>query len=113
MTAFRRGEVILVPFEYTDRSGTKWRPAIVISSDAYDTTTPDLVIASVTGNLRAIPHPGDHLLHDWKAAGLLRPSLTQTKLATIEASMVGGRLDSLSQPDMQALGQGIRVALQL
>jgi mRNA interferase MazF len=113
MTTYRRGEVVLVPFDFTNRSGIKWRPAVVISGDRYNRQTPDLVIASITGNLQAIPHPGDHALVDWRAAGLLRPSLAQTKLATVEASLVGRKLGRLSRADLAAFEQGLRDALNL
>ena len=111
MTAYRRGDVVLVPFDFTDRSGTKWRPAVVVSSDHYNRATPDLLIASITGNLKAIAHPGDHLLVEWQEAGLLKPSLAQTKLATVEAPLIRRKLGTLSSSDMAALDRGLRVAL--
>ena len=64
MTAYRRGDVVLVPFDFTDRSGSKWRPAVIVSGQRYNRQTPDVLIASITGNLRAMPHPGDHRLGD-------------------------------------------------
>jgi len=113
MIALRRGDVVLVPFDFTDRSGTKWRPAVIVSSDRYNQQTPDLLIASITGNSRAVPHPGDYLLQDWQSAGLLKPSLVQTKLATIEASLVGRTLGRLSAVDLAAFEQGLRKTLGL
>lgn len=47
------------------------------------------MIASITSNLQAIRHPGDHLLVSWREAGLLRPSLVQAKIATVEAAIIG------------------------
>ena len=113
MTSYRRGDVVLVPFDFTDRSGSKWRPAVVISGNRYNRETPDVLIASITGNLRAIPHPGDHQLAGWQSAGLLRPSLVQTKLTTIEASLVGRKLGRLTTADMTALERGLNEALAL
>jgi mRNA interferase MazF len=113
MTAYRRGDVVLVPFDFTDRSGTKWRPAVVVSSDSYNAGTPDVLIASITSNLGAISHPGDRRLTDWQAAGLLKPSLAQTKLATIASSLVGRRLGALSPADLAAFDQGLSSALDL
>lgn len=113
MTSLRRGDVVLVPFDSTDRSGAKWRPAVVVSSDRYNQETPDVLIASVTGNLRAIRHPGDHAVADWQAAGLLRPSLVQAKLATVEASIIGRRLGALSPADLAAFDRGLEEALGL
>ncbi|MGI8550400.1 MAG: type II toxin-antitoxin system PemK/MazF family toxin [Dehalococcoidia bacterium] len=113
MTPFHRGDVVLVPFDFTDRSGSKWRPAVVVSSDRYNQSTPDVLLASITGNLTAIPHPGDRRIMSWRAAGLLRPSLAQAKLATVEASMIGRRLGVLEEHDMVALQDGLREALYL
>lgn len=113
MTSYRRGDVVLVPIDLTDRSGSKLRPAVVVSGNHYNRQTPDLIIASITGSLHAIPHPGDRSLDDWQAEGLLRPALAQTKLTTIEASMVRRKLSTLTTSDMEALDRGLRDALEL
>ena len=34
-TGYRFGEVVLVPFPFTDQSGIKKRPAVIVSSAAY------------------------------------------------------------------------------
>ena len=113
MTSYRRGDIVLVPFDFTDRSGSKWRPAVVISSDRYNRETPDVVIASITANLHAIPHPGDQRIAEWRLAGLLKPSLAQIKLATIESSIISRKIGSLAEGDMNALERGLREALEL
>lgn len=113
MTAWRRGDVVLVPFDFTDRSGSKWRPAVVISSDRYNREAPDVLIASITSNLSAIRHPGDHVVGDWQAAALLRPSLLQTKIATVDSSMIGRKLGELSPTDLAAFERGFAEALGL
>jgi hypothetical protein len=59
------------------------------------------------------PHPGDHPIRDWRRAGLLRASLLQTKLATVETSVLGKRLGQLSASDLAAFDRGVREALQL
>jgi mRNA interferase MazF len=113
MTACRKGDVVMVPFGFTDQSGSKWRPAVVVSTDRYNQQTPDVVIASITGNLSAVPHPGDHRLSDWRDAGLLRPSLAQAKLATVESTVIGRKLGALTDADLAALERGLREALGL
>jgi mRNA interferase MazF len=113
MITSHRGDVVLVPFDFTDRSGRKWRPAVIVSSDQYNQQTPDVLIASITGNLNAIAHPGDHRLNEWQAAGLLKPSLAQAKLATIESALIRRRLGSLTETDLMAFVRGLREALAL
>jgi len=44
MTNSEFGGIVLVPFPFTDQSTIKKRPAVVISSTAYNTERPDLII---------------------------------------------------------------------
>lgn len=110
---YRRGDVVLVSMDFTDRSGSKVRPAIIVSSDAYNRTSPDVLIASITSNLDALPHPGDHLILKWSEAGLLKPSLAQAKLATVEAPIIRRKLGELAPEDLEAFSRGLREALGL
>lgn len=108
---YRRGDVVLVPMDFTDRSASKVRPAVVISSEEYNRTSPDVLIASITSNRNALPHPGDHRIREWKAAGLLKPSLAQTKLATVEAPVIRRKLGELAAEDLETFDAGLREAL--
>lgn len=50
---FQRGEIVLVPFPFTDLSTAKVRPAIVVSGSLYQSVERDLVLAAVTSNVAA------------------------------------------------------------
>ena len=50
---FRRGDVVLVPFPFSDLSTTKVRPAVVVSSALYHATEPDLLLAALTSKIAA------------------------------------------------------------
>ena len=112
-TTWRRGDVVLVPVGFTDQSGAKRHPAVIVSGEEHNDRSPDVMIASITSNPLAIRHPGDHAIRDWQAAGLLRPSLMQTKIATVEAAIIDRRLGHLSRHDLGALDRGLREALAL
>jgi mRNA interferase MazF len=71
------------------------------------------MIASITSNLLAIRHPGDHVIRDWQEAGLLRPSSAQARIATVEPAIIDRRLGWLSRDDLAALYRGLREALGL
>ena len=111
--SYRRGDVVLVRIDFTDGSGGKWRPAVIVSTNTYNDHSPDILIASITSNLAALPHPGDCILKDWQLAGLIKESLAQTKLATVEASVIGRSLGALSPADLSTLSSGLREALGL
>jgi mRNA-degrading endonuclease toxin of MazEF toxin-antitoxin module len=99
--------------DFTDGSGSKVRPAVVVSSDEYNRISPDVLIASISSNLNALPHPGDHRIRRWADVGLLKPSLAQTKLATVEASVIRRKLGQLDAEDLEAIPAGLREALGL
>jgi mRNA interferase MazF len=52
MTDYDFGDIILVSFPFTDQTATKRRPAVIISSAAYNRQRPDLIIMAITSRLR-------------------------------------------------------------
>jgi mRNA interferase MazF len=46
------GDIVLVSFPFTDQSAAKKRPAVIISSPAYNDAQPDLIIMAVTSQMR-------------------------------------------------------------
>lgn len=102
-TAYSFGDVVLVPFPFTDQSGVKKRPALVVSSQPYNDERHDIVILAVTSRPRPALAFGEILLADWQGAGLLKPSVCKPVFATIEKTLVIRRLGLLAPPDRQAL----------
>lgn len=47
MIACNRGDVVLVGFVFSDESGRKLRPAVVISSAAYNRAREELVVSAI------------------------------------------------------------------
>ena len=52
-TRYKRGDIVLVPFPFTDLSSSKRRPALVTSPDAFNDQMQDLVAAAITSQLAA------------------------------------------------------------
>ena len=50
-----QGEIVLIPFPYTDLSTARRRPVVVISRDAYNLATTDMVVVGMTSNLTVSP----------------------------------------------------------
>jgi mRNA interferase MazF len=112
MTGYRRGDVVLVGFVYSDESGKKLRPAVIISSLAYHRGRREVIVAAITSNVSR-RHYGDHLIGDWTGAGLLFPSLVTGIVRTIAGTMIDRKLGSMAKPDMDAVDSELRRALDL
>ncbi len=112
MTAYNRSDVVLVSFVFSDESGKKVRPAVVISSAAYSRSRQEVVIAAITSNIRRRLF-GDHLIADWEGAGLLFPSLVTGIFRTVKRTMVDRKLGTMPKPDMEAIDLKLRHSLGL
>lgn len=111
MTIYERGEVILVPFPFSERLAAKRRPALIISSNDYNASCEDLLIAQITSRVDVRPRPGDYNLTAWKEAGLLAPSLVRARIATINKSLVIRRLGHLLENDLEAVTAALAIAV--
>ena len=45
-----QGDILLVPVPFTDLSAHKQRPVVVVSNDAYNRQTTDIVVVAMTSN---------------------------------------------------------------
>ena len=50
-TAYSFGDVVLVPFPFTDHTASKKRPAVVVSADPYHQRRADVTLMAVTSQV--------------------------------------------------------------
>jgi len=112
MTDYSRGDVVLVGFVFSDETGERRRPAVIVSSEAYHKSRQEAIIAAITSRTDRIL-AGDHLITNWQGAGLLFPSVATGIIRTIKQSMITRRLATMSQADMEAIDDNLRAALSL
>jgi mRNA interferase MazF len=113
LPSYARGDVILVEIAFSGAVGRKRRPAVVISTDAFSSRGIKLIVAAITSNLSPPFRPGDTLLADWSAAGLLKPSAVRGVVATIDKTDVIRKLGALPVGDLAAVERGIAEILGL
>jgi mRNA interferase MazF len=107
MSTLNFGDIVLVPFPFTNQASSKQRPAVVVSNAAYNNSKPDVVLMAVTSQFRPSPTLGEVWLNDWQAAGLLKPSAIKPVFATIEENLVVRQLGKLSTADQTSLKNAI------
>ncbi len=112
MTGYSRGEVVLVGFVFSDETGERRRPAVIVSSEAYHGSRQEAIITAITSRTDRML-AGDHLVTDWQDAGLLFPSVATGILRTIKQGMITRRLGTMSRADVAALDDKLRTALSL
>ena len=88
MTSYKFGDVVLVPFPFTDQTAIKKRPAVVVSSEDHQNHRPDLILMAVTSQSKPKPGFGETTVTEWKKAGLLKPSVIKPVLTTVEKGLL-------------------------
>ena len=112
MTAYKRGDVVLVTFVFADKTGVKLRPAVIVSSEAYHSGRDEVIIEAISSRTDRILL-GNYLIKDWRRAGLLFPSVATGAVRTMKQNMIARKLGSMPSPEMKAIDDNIRLALDL
>lgn len=67
MSFYTRGDIVLIPFPFTDLTASKLRPAIVVSNSNVNKTT-DLILAQITSEIK-----NDNFSFEIRDADVTRP----------------------------------------
>lgn len=109
MTEFSPGDIVVVPFPFTDLETTKRRPALVLSTVETRHFPPLVVLAMITGQMESETLRGDYKMTDWKEAGLIHNSKVRlAKLVTVDKGLIQKKLGSLSKKDRDSLKKEFR-----
>jgi mRNA interferase MazF len=95
---YERGEVILIPFPFSDLSSSKQRPALVISSEEFHRQSSEIIVCAITSQSPTSLASFEYLLskEDLSVAGL--PKLSKVKcgkIVTLDRRMVRKKLGKL------------------
>jgi mRNA-degrading endonuclease toxin of MazEF toxin-antitoxin module len=106
--------VVNVPF--SNHTGIKPRPALVISVNSFHRDLPDLVVCPISSQPRyhRNPGPGDCPLQKWRAVGLRHPSTVRiSKVLAVDKKIIKRVLGLLSPQDLSQVEKSLRAAFAL
>lgn len=115
----KRGDVVVVDFPYSDQTGSKRRPALVVQADVYNQKLDDTILALITSSRRRMVGSASQLVidistSDGQKTGLRMSSVVQCEnLVTREQRLLGQKLGELSPSMMAAIDDCLRAALGL
>lgn len=99
-------DIVAVPFPFTDRSGHKRRPALVLSTRRFNAEGHS-VMAMITTK-RHPPWPGDVEIANFGAAGLRTACIARLKLFTLDNRLIVHRIGTLAAADRKAMRASLR-----
>jgi len=98
MTVYKKWDIILIPFPFTNLRTNKKRPGLIVSPNEYNDKY-DLVIAFITSKLDSNYRVGDYKIKNWERSNLPKPSMIRMKFATIDKSLVIKKIGRLFEKD--------------
>lgn len=112
-----RGDVVLVDYPFSDRTGSKVRPALVVQADTLNHRITDTVLAAISRSTHRAS--AEQLLieistPDGARSGLRQNSMVQCEnLLTFDQRWIITKIGELSGPLMQQINECLKAALDL
>ena len=104
----KKGDIVLIPFPFTDLTGNKTRPAIILIESEEDIT-----VCFITSQL-SYQNEFDIPIKPSPLNGLKKPSIIRlSKLATIDKELVIGLLGNLDEHYLELVNKTLIQLLKL
>ena len=113
----RRGEIVIVDYPYSDQTGRKVRPALVVQADTWNERLDNTILASITSSRnQRIGDSTQYFINvtttNGPRTGLRLNSVVQCKnLITFDQSRIQSVIGRLSDAAMQEIDACLKAAL--
>lgn len=109
MPGYSKNDIVLIRYPFSEMTGGKVRPAIILSTPHVSDDYLVVPLTSKISNLRA----GEFVLAHWTSAGLNVPSAVKIGIYTMHSSLILKLIGHLSSRDSQQLEIAIKEWLDL
>ena len=106
MTNYKQGDIVLLPYPYSDLSASKPRPAIILSQESFQG---DFLVAKITSNLH---NDSDSFLIDTTHLLGVLPSASEVRcnnISTIDKRTILKKYATLNKTALQLLCAQIKI----
>ncbi len=109
MPSYLKHDIVLVRYPFSDLTGTKVRPAVVVNAPH---PSQDLLVVPLTSRTGGLL-PGEFILSDWQQAGLNIETAIKRGVYTLKESLVSKRVGKLEHKDIVQLDASLHEWLGL
>ncbi len=99
MSSYSRDEVVLIRYPFSDLSGSKVRPAIIVSAPH---PSIDVLIVPLSSKVTSLL-PGEFVLKDWSQPGLNILTAVKRGIYTVQETLVIKKVGQISATDSKNL----------
>ena len=103
MINFYKYDIVVVKFPFASSLKYKARPAVIVSSDIYNKNKRDTLLILAISSSKENKLNFEIDIQKWEEAGLLKPSIFKSSIATVEKDFIIAKLDRLHNSDINQL----------
>ncbi len=86
---YKKGDIVLVPFPFTDLSGQKIRPALIVTSTSKDS---DVIVIFITSNIKLKIKDSVPILPSTQNGIKVSSGIVCSKIATLDRNIILGKI---------------------
>lgn len=108
---YKVGDIILIPFPFTDLSGNKVRPALVLGvQNSADDITVCFISSVVPKKVQKFDVVIDQKNKDFKQTGLKLKSIVKTtKIATLDKAVILGKIGEIDKVSINTIKRALKI----
>ena len=104
MTECNTADVVLLPFPFTDYTSYKQRPALIVSSSAWNSSRSDMIVVAISSKTGRSKHEYALDERERKSGGLRVPSVVRFgNIYTIDKRLVREKIGSFGKNTIQSI----------
>ena len=99
-----QGDLLLVPFPFSDQSGRKVRPVIIISNDKFNSRSEDIIVVGVTSNISRDYYSPSLRNDDLEEGKLFTPCCIKVEnILKLEKSLIIKKIGKIKQSKIKEI----------
>ncbi|MEK7453266.1 MAG: type II toxin-antitoxin system PemK/MazF family toxin [Patescibacteria group bacterium] len=112
---FKRGKIVLIPFPFSDLSGVKVRPAVIVSDDLSGS---DIIVVFISSIITKINKKTDIKIlasqNSFKGTGLKTSSVIKvSKIATLDKKIILGEIGEIDKSIEKEINKKLKILFKL
>jgi mRNA interferase MazF len=107
LKTYKQFDIVAIPFPFSDKLEQKKRPALVISSPQFNSSSEHLVTVMIT-SAKHSSWPLDTIIKNTQEAGLSTSCLIRMKFFTVDKSLVLRTVGCLSNEDLKNFSKNLK-----
>ena len=114
MTECNTGDVVLLPFPFTDYTSSKQRPALIISSRDWNKTRDDVIVVAISSKIGRSKFEYVLNKREQKSGSLRVPSVVRLgNIYTVDKRLLRERIGSFGEKTVRSIQSGIHKIISI